>query len=71
MALRRPNTHQDVDVKNAVIHVRRSVVRSKSAGVVAKAPKSEAGIRDVPIPPDILDAIIEHKRLHVLPGLRD
>lgn len=58
----------DVDVKNAVIHVRRSVVRSTSAGVVAKAPKSEAGIRDVPIPPDIIDAIIEHKAHHAAPG---
>lgn len=60
---------QDVDVKNAVIHVRRGVVRSKSAGVVAKAPKSEAGIRDVPIPPDILDAVINHKSHHAAPGL--
>ncbi|WP_185996481.1 tyrosine-type recombinase/integrase [Nocardioides campestrisoli] len=58
----------DVDVKNAVIHVRRSVVRSVSAGVVAKAPKSEAGIRDVPIPPDIIDAIMEHKTQHAAPG---
>ncbi|WP_162794436.1 tyrosine-type recombinase/integrase [Nocardioides houyundeii] len=58
----------DGDVTNAVIHVRRSVVRSVSAGVVAKAPKSEAGIRDVPIPPDIIDAIIEHKTHHAAPG---
>ncbi len=58
----------DVNTKNAVIHVRRSVVRSKSAGVVAKAPKSEAGIRDVPIPPDILEAVVEHRREHSAPG---
>ena len=61
---------QDVDVKNAIIHVRRGVVRSKSAGVVAKAPKSEAGIRDVPIPPDILAAVIEHKEQHAAPGIQ-
>lgn len=59
----------DVDTKNAVIHVRRGVVRSKSAGVVAKAPKSDAGIRDVPIPPDILDAVIDHKKAHAAPGV--
>jgi integrase len=59
----------DVDTKNAVIHVRRGVVRSRSAGVVAKAPKSDAGIRDVPIPPDILDAVIEHKKKHASPGV--
>lgn len=59
----------DVDTKNAVIHVRRGVVRSKSAGVIAKAPKSDAGIRDVPIPPDILDVVIEHKQTHAGPGI--
>lgn len=58
----------DVDTKNAVIHVRRGVVRSKSAGVVAKTPKSDAGVRDVPIPPDILDAVVEHKKTYGAPG---
>ena len=58
----------DVDVTNAVIRVRRGVVRSRSAGVVAKAPKSEAGIRDVPIPPDILDAVRDHIAQHAAPG---
>lgn len=48
--------------------MRRGVVRSKSAGVIAKAPKSEAGIRDVPIPPDIIEAVREHKRHHAAPG---
>lgn len=60
----------DVDVKNAVIHVRRGVVRSRSAGVIAKEPKSEAGIRDVPIPPDILDEVVQHKKLHAAPGIQ-
>ncbi|MFD1826783.1 MULTISPECIES: tyrosine-type recombinase/integrase [Mumia] len=59
----------DVDTKNAIIHVRRGVVRSTSAGVIAKAPESEAGIRDVPIPPDIVDAVIEHKKRHAEPGV--
>lgn len=58
----------DVDTKNAVIRVRRGVVRSKSAGVIAKAPKSEAGIRDIPIPPDILGAVRDHKLQHAAPG---
>lgn len=58
----------DVDV-NTAIHVRRGVVRSKSAGVVEKAPKIEAGIRDVPIPPHILDAVVDHKKQHGAPGL--
>lgn len=58
----------DIDVKNAVIRVRRGVVRSRSAGVVAKAPKSDAGIRDVPIPPDIVDAVAVHLREFAAPG---
>lgn len=59
----------DVDVKNAVIRIRRGVVRSRSAGVVSKAPKSDAGIRDVPIPPDILDAVVEHKQQFAAAGV--
>lgn len=58
----------DIDLTQGVIRVRRSVVRSRSVGVVAKAPKSEAGIRDVPIPPDILDAVRDHLRDHAAPG---
>ena len=58
----------DVDLEHAVIRVRRGVVRSRSVGVVAKAPKSEAGIRDVPIPPDITDAVRDHTDQHAAPG---
>lgn len=58
----------DVDLTHALIRVRRGVVRSRSAGVVAKAPKSEAGIRDVPIPPDILDAVRDHLTQYAAPG---
>lgn len=58
----------DIDLADAVVRVRRGVVRSRSAGVVAKAPKSEAGIRDVPIPPDILDAVQAHLERHAAPS---
>ena len=58
----------DIDIPQGVIRVRRGVVRSRSAGVIAKAPKSEAGIRDVPIPPDIIEAVREHTRHHAAPG---
>ncbi|MCB0889201.1 MAG: site-specific integrase [Nocardioidaceae bacterium] len=50
----------DVDTKQAVIRVRRAAARSRSAGVVVKSTKSEAGARDVPIPPDILPAVRQH-----------
>ena len=61
----------DIDLAHAIIRVRRGVVRSRSAGVIAKDPKSEAGIRDVPIPPDIIEAVREHEKHTPLLDLRD
>ncbi len=58
----------DVDTKKGEIRVRRGVVRSKSAGVIAKPPKTKAGIRDVPIPPHLLPAVREHLLEHTQPG---
>jgi integrase len=49
----------DVDLETGVLHVRRGVVRVGSTFVVGD-PKSDAGIRDVNIPPHILPAIAEH-----------
>ncbi len=60
--------HWDIDLVQGVIRVRRGVVRSRSAGVIAKAPKSEAGIRDVPIPPDIIEEVREHEKHHSASG---
>lgn len=58
---------KDVDSKNGVLHVRRGVVRS-SEGVVTKAPKSDAGIRDVAIPPHLLPLVRAHLLEHTAPG---
>lgn len=60
----------DVDTKSGVLRVRRGVVRSKSAGVLAKAPKSAAGVRDVPIPPHLLPAVRDHLLRHAEPGAK-
>jgi integrase len=57
----------DVDVKNAVIHVRRGVVRGGS-GRLVKDPKSEAGKRDVHVPPHLMPAVKAHLRDHVQAG---
>lgn len=54
----------DIDVRNAVIHVRRGVVRV-SGGRKVKGPKSEAGRRDVAIPPHLIPAVKAHLRDHV------
>lgn len=63
----------DVDVKNGVIRIRRGVVRVRAVdddGNVTtvrkvKPPKSDAGERDVPIPPHILDDVKAHLRTYV------
>jgi integrase len=56
----------DVDVKNLVIHIRRGVIRG-DAGTEVKGPKSEAGRRDVNIPPHLKAAVVSHLQGHVQP----
>ncbi len=57
----------DIDTKNGVIRVRRGVVRAAGETIV-KPPKSDAGARDVAIPPHLLPAIREHLLQHTAPG---
>jgi integrase len=54
----------DIDVKAAVVHVRRGVIRG-SDGEAVKGPKSEAGKRDVAIPPHLIPTVKAHLRDHV------
>lgn len=57
----------DVDTKNGVLRIRRGVVRTKE-GAKVKAPKTDAGTRDVSIPPPLLPAVREHLLEHTAPG---
>lgn len=50
---------KDVDIKDEVIRIRRQAVRTADGWKVGD-PKSDAGIRDVTIPPHIMPAIKEH-----------
>lgn len=50
-----------------VIHVERAVVRT-DAGFQVTTPKSDAGTRDVAIPPHLLAAVEDHLDRHVEPG---
>lgn len=59
----------DIDTKNAVIHVRRGVVRTKN-GPVIKTPKTDAGIRTVAIPPHLLPLVREHQLRFTAPGTK-
>ena len=54
----------DVDLSDDVIRVRRGAVRVKG-GYTITSPKSDAGIRDVAIPPHIIPAIEQHLAKHV------
>lgn len=67
---------KDIDIKAKVIRVRRGVVRTREAaedgGLTlvrkVKAPKTDAGIRDVPIPPHILPDLRAHLLEHTAAG---
>ena len=58
----------DVDTQRGVLRVRRAVVLVDGRFVV-KTPKSEAGVRDVAIPPHLLPLVREHLLQHTAPGL--
>ncbi len=58
---------QDLDLTNQVVHVRRGVTFT-AEGAHVGTPKSEAGKRDVAIPPHLLPAIREHLARHVDPA---
>jgi integrase len=57
----------DVDLRNGVLKVRRGVVRADGQ-VIVGTPKSEAGIRDVNIPPHLLPALREHVKSNITGG---
>jgi integrase len=49
----------DLDLKNARIKIRRAVVRANGK-VIIGPPKSDAGVRDVAIPPHLLPVVKSH-----------
>jgi integrase len=54
----------DIDLKAGVIHVRRGVVRVDGKVLVGK-PKSEAGVRNVALPPHLVGEVRRHLDEHV------
>ncbi|WNV89035.1 tyrosine-type recombinase/integrase [Umezawaea sp. Da 62-37] len=54
----------DVDTKRGVVHIRRGVTRTKGKRIV-KDPKSDAGKREVNIPPHLIPMVKNHLRDHV------
>jgi integrase len=50
----------DVDLSDEVIRIRRAAVRTRTGGYDVTTPKSDAGVRDVAIPPHIIPQIEDH-----------
>jgi integrase len=57
----------DIDARNGVVHVRRGVIRGDE-GRTVKGTKSEAGKRDVNIPPHLMPLVVKHLSSHVQPS---
>lgn len=57
----------DVDTRTGTLRVRRGVVRS-GGQMIVKTPKTDAGARDVAIPPHLLPMVREHLLQHAEPG---
>jgi integrase len=55
----------DVDLTDEVIRIRRGVVRVNGGAFSVTTPKSDAGVRDVAIPPHLLPALQAHLSKHV------
>lgn len=58
---------RDIDLTNGVIKVRRAVTFTPGAPVVGP-PKTDAGVRDVAIPPHLMDAVRAHLKDHTKSG---
>jgi integrase len=54
----------DIDLKNGQLKIRRGVVYVPGEGKIIGTPKSDAGIRDVAIPPHLLGAVKSHLSTH-------
>jgi integrase len=65
--LRRKDIELDADQGRGVIRIRRAVVRTED-GFQVTTPKSDAGVRDVAIPPHLVGATQEHMAVHVGTG---
>jgi integrase len=57
---------KDVDLEDSTIRIRRAVVRTE-VGFKIEPPKSDAGVRDVAVPPHMMAALEEHMAKRVGP----
>ena len=64
IALRR----KDISADGATIRIRRGITRTKKLGRVEGTPKSDAGTRDVAVPPHLVPVVLAHLDEHAQPG---
>ncbi|GAA5162608.1 tyrosine-type recombinase/integrase [Ornithinimicrobium tianjinense] len=58
---------KDIDLARGVVKVRRGVTRVGGEFIVG-TPKSDAGVRDVAMPPQVVDALREHMAISIAGG---
>ncbi len=58
---------KDIDIATGVIKVRRAVIFTPGGATVGP-PKTDAGIRDVAVPPHLHDSVRDHLKDHVKPA---
>lgn len=58
---------RDIDLKDGIVRVRRGVTWLTGVPIV-DTPKTEAGVRDIVIPPHLMPLVKAHMREHVAPG---
>ncbi|MFY0406915.1 tyrosine-type recombinase/integrase [Solicola sp. PLA-1-18] len=58
---------KDVDLEAGVLQIRRAVVRVEGKTIIG-TPKSDAGVRNVAIPPHLMPALKDHLASHAQPG---
>jgi integrase len=63
-ALRR----RDIDVEGRTVTVRRAQAELQDGRLIDKAPKSAAGVRTVPLPAELLDAVTYRLEHFAAPG---
>jgi integrase len=58
---------KDIDLTNGVVRIRRAVVRVNGEFIVG-TPKTDAGTRDVAIPPHLMPEVRQHLHQHTKSG---
>lgn len=62
--------YSDVDRKNEVIHIRRTIKYIEGKGIIEDTPKTKTSRRDIPLREDILQLLQEQKKRNEVDGIQ-